>query len=43
MPPAVIADLLGLHPTTAVNWTNDANGNWNTYAAALLEQATTRP
>jgi hypothetical protein len=43
LPPAVLADLLGLHPTTAVNWTNNANGNWNTYAATLLARAPTNP
>jgi hypothetical protein len=43
LPAAVLADLLGLHPTTAVKWINNANGNWNTYAAALLDQAPTNP
>ncbi len=37
---AVLADLLGLHPTTAVNWANNAAGDWNSYAAALVQERT---
>jgi hypothetical protein len=36
IPAAVLAELLGLHPTTAVGWVNNAAGDWNTYAAALI-------
>ena len=40
LPAAVLADLLGLHPTTAVNWVNNAAGDWNNYAAALIKDRT---
>jgi len=33
LPAAVLADLLGIAPTTAVNWVHDAGGDWNRYAA----------
>ena len=32
---AVLADLLNLHPTTAVRWMREAGGDWNSYAAQL--------
>jgi hypothetical protein len=35
VPAAVLADALGIHPTTAVHWTHDAGSNWNRYAAEL--------
>ena len=35
LPAAVLADLLGIAPTTAVNWVHDAGGDWNRYAAQL--------
>jgi hypothetical protein len=35
LPAAVLADLLNLHPNTAVRWTQHAGGTWNTYAAQL--------
>jgi hypothetical protein len=35
LPAAVLAELLNLHPTTAVHWVNTAGGNWNTYAAQI--------
>jgi hypothetical protein len=35
VPAAVLADALGIHPTTAVNWTHDAGSDWNRYAAEL--------
>ena len=41
LPAAVLAELLGLHPTTAVNWVNNAAGDWNTYAASLVQDRTT--
>jgi hypothetical protein len=33
LPAAVIAELLDLHPTTAVRWVRDTGGDWNRYAA----------
>jgi hypothetical protein len=35
LPPAVLADLLHLAPTTAVRWTRQAAGDWLRYAAEL--------
>jgi hypothetical protein len=35
MPAAVLADLLGLHPTTAVRWMHEAGADWTRYAAEL--------
>jgi hypothetical protein len=35
VPAAVLADALGIHPTTAVNWSHDAGSDWNRYAAEL--------
>jgi hypothetical protein len=35
LPAAVLADLLNLHPTTAVRWVRDAGGDWSRYAADL--------
>jgi hypothetical protein len=34
LPAAVLAELLHLHPTTAVSWVA-AGGDWNTYAAHI--------
>lgn len=34
--PAVLADLLNLHPNTAVRWVKAANGDWANYAAARV-------
>jgi hypothetical protein len=41
--PAVISDMLGLNPTTAVRWARAAAGDWNAYAAqrAFLSLAPT--
>ena len=33
LPAAVIADLLGIHTSTATKLAHEANGNWATYAA----------
>lgn len=33
VPPAVLADLLGLHIGTAISWANEAGGDWTNYAA----------
>lgn len=35
LPAAVLADLLHLHPTTAVHWVSLAGGDWNSYAAEV--------
>jgi hypothetical protein len=35
LPAAVLADLLGLHETTAAKWMHQAAGDWNRYAAEL--------
>lgn len=33
VPAAVLADMLGLHIVTAINWANDTAGDWTNYAA----------
>ena len=38
IPPAMLAGLLGIHPTTAVKWTRLGGGNWTTYAATRFRQ-----
>ena len=43
LPAAVLADLLGLAPTTAVQWMRQAGGDWSGYAAELAEPAITNP
>jgi hypothetical protein len=35
LPAAVLADLLGITPGTAVRWMHDAGGDWNKYAAHI--------
>ena len=35
LPAAVLADLLGLHETTAAKWIHQAGGDWTRYAAQL--------
>jgi hypothetical protein len=35
LPAAVLADLTGIHPTTAVGWTRDGAADWAPYAADL--------
>jgi hypothetical protein len=37
LPAAVLADLLGLAPTTAVKWMRQAGGDWSSYAAELAK------
>jgi hypothetical protein len=37
LPAAVLADLLGLAPTTAVKWMRQAGGDWSRYAAELAK------
>ncbi len=36
LPAAVLADLLGITPSTAVRWVRAAGGDWTTYAAELV-------
>lgn len=36
LPAAVLAEMLNLHPTTAVHWVAAAGGDWNTYAAQIV-------
>ena len=43
LPAAVLADLLHLHPGTAVHWVRDAGGDWANYAAVLAANAVTNP
>ncbi|PJE08358.1 MAG: hypothetical protein CK429_23670 [Mycobacterium sp.] len=43
LPAAVIADLLGIHPNTAVHWVHDAGGDWNRYAAQLTQDRNHQP
>lgn len=38
LPAAVLADLLNLSASAAVGWVNNAGGDWNRYAAALVTQ-----
>ena len=35
VPAAVLADLLGIHTTTAADWANAAGGDWSLYAAEI--------
>lgn len=43
LPAAVLAELLNLHPTTAVRWVRDAGGDWNRYAAQLAHARNHQP
>ncbi|MGH4004103.1 MAG: hypothetical protein ACRDSO_08315 [Pseudonocardiaceae bacterium] len=43
LPAAVLAELLNLHPTTAVRWVRDAGGDWNRYAAQLAQTRNHQP
>jgi len=43
LPAAVVADLLGIAPTTAVHWARTAGGDWNTYAAQLSHDRDREP
>lgn len=38
IPAAVLADLLGIAPTTAVRWVRAAGGDWTTYAAEVARE-----
>ncbi len=43
LPAAVLADLLGLHPTTAVKWMHQAGADWTRYAAELARDRNHQP
>jgi hypothetical protein len=43
LPAAILADLLNLAPTTAVNWVRDAGGDWSRYAAHLARAGSHQP
>lgn len=43
LPAAVLADVLGLHPTTAADWVSHAGGSWNRYAAELARARVHQP
>jgi len=43
LPAAFLADLLGLHPTTAVRWVRDTGADWSTYAAELVKAPIANP
>jgi len=38
IPAAVLADILGLHATTAAKWMHQAGGDWSRYAAELARR-----
>jgi hypothetical protein len=42
-PAAVLADLLGLHETTAARWMYQAGGDWSRYAAQLARSHPHQP
>lgn len=39
LPPSVVADMLNIHPTTAVKWMQWAGGSWMNYGALRLHDA----
>ena len=43
LPAAVLADMLGIAPTTAVTWVHDAGGDWSRYAAQLARTRSHQP
>ena len=43
LPAAVLADLLGLHETTAAKWMHQAGGDWSHYAAELARARPHQP
>jgi hypothetical protein len=38
IPAAILADILGVHPTTAAKWMHQAGGDWSRYAADLARR-----
>jgi hypothetical protein len=43
LPAAVLAELTGIHPTTAVGWTRHSAADWATYAADLTNNPDHQP
>jgi hypothetical protein len=43
LPAAVLADITGLHPTTAVTWMHQAGGDWSRYAAQITRTRNHQP
>jgi hypothetical protein len=43
LPAAVLADLLDLHPTTAVRWMREAGADWSRYAADIARTGHRQP
>jgi hypothetical protein len=43
MPAAVLADMLNLHPVTAVQWVRASGGDWSTYAAMIVKDRVREP
>jgi hypothetical protein len=43
LPAAVLADLLGLHPTTAVKWMHQAGADWTSHAAEVARTRNHQP
>jgi hypothetical protein len=43
LPAAVLADLLGLHETTAAKWMHQTGGDWSRYAAGLARSHPHQP
>lgn len=43
IPPAILADLIGLYPETAARWTHAAGGDWTHYVAARNSNARMKP
>jgi len=43
LPAAVLAELLNLHPTTAVKWMRQAGGDWTRYAAEIARTRNHQP
>jgi hypothetical protein len=43
LPAAVLADLLGMAPTTATRWMHQAGGDWSRYAAELAQASHHQP
>ena len=43
VPAAVLADLLNLHPSTAVRWMHQAGADWTRYTAELIQEHDPQP
>lgn len=40
VPPAILADMIGLYPSTAARWTHAAGGDWSLYVASKTRNTT---